>query len=194
MQDNGSAAPARYRLRMPRLVVPHLEVAPSLRAVARLPGWDDHPVYAGVGELDDIEIGGWVEGLVADTREGSSHRPAGFVPSTNLWWIDGRTYLGRIQIRHRLTPHLREVGGHIGYYVVTSARRRGHATAMLAATLPVAADLGLECVLLTCDTDNVASRRTIEANGGLYQDQRGDKLRYWVPTNASQAVGSQTAS
>jgi predicted acetyltransferase len=53
---------------------------------------------------------------------------------------------------------------------------------MLAAALPVAAALGLECVLLTCDQDNVASRRVIERNGGLLQDRRGSKLRFWVPT------------
>jgi predicted acetyltransferase len=37
-------------------------------------------------------------------------------------------------------------------------------------------------VLVTCDVDNTASRRVIEAAGGLFQDQRGPKLRYWVPT------------
>ncbi len=27
-----------------------------------------------------------------------------------------------------------------------------------------------------------ASRRTIERNGGVYEDTRADKLRYWLPT------------
>ena len=69
--------------------------------------------------------------------------PPGHVPATNVWWVDGDTYLGRVQIRHRLTPYLRDVDGHIGYHVVAAHRRRGHATAMLAAALPVAAALGL---------------------------------------------------
>lgn len=69
-----------------------------------------------------------------------------------------------------------------GYQVVPPYRRRGHATAMLAAALPVAAAFEIECLLLTCDADNVASRKVIEANGGLLQDQRGIKLRYWIPT------------
>lgn len=42
-------------------------------------------------------------------------------------------YLGRLAIRHRLTPRLRTLGGHIGYDIRPSARQRGHATAMLAA-------------------------------------------------------------
>jgi predicted acetyltransferase len=96
--------------------------------------------------------------------------------------VDGTEYIGRVHIRHRLTLFLRDVGGHIGYHIVQSHRRLGHATAMLGAALPVAHQLGLDCVLITCDFDNVGSRKVIEANGGLYQDQRGKKLRYWVPT------------
>jgi predicted acetyltransferase len=74
------------------------------------------------------------------------------------------------------------MGGHIGYDVRPSARRRGHATAMLRAALPVARGLGIESALVTCDEDNVASRKVIEANGGVFEDQRGDKLRFWIPT------------
>jgi predicted acetyltransferase len=111
-------------------------------------------------------------------------RPEGYVPDTVLWWVDGEQWLGRLSIRHRLTDHLLEVGGHIGYLVRPSARRRGHATAMLRAALPVARALGIDPVLVTCDVDNVASRRVIEANGGRLEDQRGVKLRYWVPTGA----------
>lgn len=81
-----------------------------------------------------------------------------------------------------MTPHLREVGGHIGYDVRPSARRRGHATAMLRAALPVAYGLDIESALVMCDVDNIASRKVIEANGGIFEDQRGGKLRFWVPT------------
>jgi predicted acetyltransferase len=111
-------------------------------------------------------------------------RPPGKVPETKLWWVDGDEYLGGLSIRHELTAPLRELGGHIGYVVRPSARRRGHATAMLAAALPVAQDLGIGPALLTCDVDNLASRRVIESNGGVLEDQREDKLRFWVPTVA----------
>lgn len=109
-------------------------------------------------------------------------RPDGYVPSTSLWWIDGTEYLGRLAIRHRLTPSLLEEGGHIGYDVRPSARRQGHATAMLAAALPVARGLGIEDALLTCDVENKWSRRVIEANGGVLEDERSGKLRFWVRT------------
>jgi len=105
-----------------------------------------------------------------------------------LWWVEAGpeapepTYLGGIRIRHHLTDYLREVGGHIGYDVRPSRRREGHATRMLRAALPHAYALGITPALITCDTDNVASRRVIEANGGVLEDQRGEKLRFWVPT------------
>jgi predicted acetyltransferase len=109
-------------------------------------------------------------------------RSEGIVPQTTLWWIDEAQFLGRISIRHTLTPALRRVGGHIGYDIRPTARRQGHATAMLHATLPAAAALGIDPALITCDRTNTASRRVIETNGGrLWQADEG-KLRFWVPT------------
>ena len=61
--------------------------------------------------------------------------------------------------------------GHIGYAVVPWKRRRGYATAALAAMLPIAAAEGLPFVDITADLDNVASQRVIEANGGVLVEQ-----------------------
>ncbi len=124
----------------------------------------------------------YVRTLRADSLE-DTPRPVGYVPSTTWWWADETGYLGRIAVRHRLTPFLLEVGGHIGYDVRPSARLRGHASAMLHAVLPHARALGIDRALVTCDDDNVGSRKVIEANGGILEDQRGVKLRYWVPTS-----------
>lgn len=124
----------------------------------------------------------YVTWLRGQSRE-DAPRPDNWVPATTLWWVDGEEYLGRLAIRHRLTQNLLEYGGHIGYDVRPSARRRGHATAMLAAALPVTHELGIDPVLVTCDADNTGSRKVIEANGGELEDQRGIKLRYWVPTS-----------
>ena len=109
-------------------------------------------------------------------------RPAGYVPSTEWWWIDGDEFLGRIGIRHRLTPALLETGGHIGYDVRASARRRGHATEMLRQALTIALALEIDPALVTCNVDNVASRAVIERNGGVLEDEREGRLRFWVRT------------
>ena len=138
--------------------------------------------WAGRWDTDD-GFAVYVAAVLRDREEGAPRDP-GWVPCTTLWWIDGSVYLGRVAIRHRLTPALREHGGHIGYDVRWSARRQGNATAMLAAALPVAAGLGIDLALVTCDDTNVASRKVIEANGGVLEDQYGVKLCYWVPTSA----------
>jgi len=113
----------------------------------------------------------------------------GWVPATLLWIVDdGDQVVGRVSIRHRLNEHLLQVGGHIGYAVIPSARRRGHATAALAQSLPIAAGLGIDPALVTCDDTNVASRRVIEKNGGVLEDVRGGKMRFWVATAGRVAV------
>ena len=104
----------------------------------------------------------------------------GFVCSTTWWWAEDDEFIGRIAVRHELNERLLEAGGHIGYDVRRSRRREGHATRMLAAVLPEARKLGIGRVLLTCAPDNVASRRVIEANGGVLEDQRGELLRFWI--------------
>ena len=121
---------------------------------------------------------------VLDQSAEDSARSASFVPSTTLWLVEGDEYLGRVGMRHRLNPDLLERGGHIGYDVRASARRRGYATQMLREAMPVAHALGIDPALVTCDVTNVASRKVIERNGGVLEDRRGEKLRYWVPTGS----------
>ncbi|MBO3738560.1 GNAT family N-acetyltransferase [Actinoplanes flavus] len=124
----------------------------------------------------------YVRWLIGQARE-DSPRPEGYVPATNLWMTDGDEYIGRLAIRHRLTERLLLAGGHIGYDVRPSARRRGHATRMLREGLAVARGLGITSALLTCDVDNVASRTVIEHNGGVLENRHEDKWRFWVPTS-----------
>jgi predicted acetyltransferase len=133
-------------------------------------------------------------------QERGENLPANHVPSTFLFAFAGSTIVGRVSIRHSLTPYLERFGGHIGYVVVPEYRRRGYATAMLRQSLQIARQkLGLTRVLVTCDDDNVGSIRTIEKNGGVLEstvvDPDGDKLkrRYWIAT-ASSLTSSRTVS
>jgi predicted acetyltransferase len=112
--------------------------------------------------------------------------PEGRVHSTYFWITDGPdTFVGYLALRHALTPWLLEQGGHIGYAVRPSRRREGHASRALALALPVAADLGLDRVLLTADEDNRPSQLVIESAGGEYEDTRNRMRRYWIPTRRS---------
>jgi predicted acetyltransferase len=180
---------------MPELISPSIGVHVSwLEALAEPsyePRWADD---VDVEQLTDAAaFAAYVAGQRAQAQD-DAIRPTGWVPATHLWWVDGSQFLGRLSIRHRLTPWLLDYSGHIGYDVRPSARRRGHATAMLRAALPWCHDLGIDPVLVTCDADNIASRKVIENNGGEFEDQRDVKLRYWISTSTPRVPGRATVT
>jgi predicted acetyltransferase len=136
-------------------------------------------------ELEDLgEFARLIESICSEAHP-ETELPPDLVHQTVLWFVEGDQWLGRLAIRHHLTPPLLELGGHIGYVIRPSARRRGYATQMLTQSLPFAAGLGIDPALLTCDTDNEPSRKVIEAAGGELEDERHGKLRFWVPTHLS---------
>ena len=92
--------------------------------------------------------------------------PEGFVPATMLWAVDGDRWLGRVSVRHELNDHLIRFGGHIGYAVRPSARRRGIATTLLRVGLGMLNGIGVGEALILCAEDNEGSRRVIETAGG----------------------------
>jgi len=169
---------------MPRLIAPDVSYHASwLEGSAEFDG--AHRDGAGAEDWpleeleDDQSFRRFVDALVNDARPESPRKP-GYVPCTYLWIVDGDTFLGSLAIRHELNDFLLNQGGHIGYSVRPSARRRGHAAAALANALPIARELGIARILLTCDEDNAGSRATIEKNGGIYEDSRNSKRRYWI--------------
>ncbi|WP_228266152.1 GNAT family N-acetyltransferase [Microlunatus elymi] len=129
----------------------------------------------------------YVAMLRADELE-TSPRPDLYVPGTNLWWVEGDRFIGRLAIRHRLNERLRTGGGHIGYWIRPSERRRGHAGAAFRAALPRAHRLGIDPALVSCDADNVGSRKIIESTGGVFERQLGELRLYWVPTGSDPSL------
>ncbi len=109
--------------------------------------------------------------------------PEGYVPHTLLWLVDGTEYIGRVDIRHALTDQLRAEGGHIGYDIRPSQRRKGYGKTALMLGLKKAKELGLQEVLVTCDIGNAPSNKIIQANGGTLIDSSTitNKNRYKIP-------------
>jgi predicted acetyltransferase len=96
-----------------------------------------------------------------------------------LWWVVDGEFIGRISVRPDLTPGVPEAN-HIGYAVRPGRRRQGHATAMLAAALPLAFDLGIDPVRVICAETNVGSRRVIERNRGRLVRIRDGRCLYQI--------------
>lgn len=127
----------------------------------------------------------YVERLARESR--GEDVPDNWVPSTQLVAVVGGTIVGRLSLRHELNDALRNYGGHVGFGVVPSARRRGYATAMLRGAFPLAREVGIDRMLVTCADTNIGSRTVIERCGGVFADVRprddgdGDLTRrYWI--------------
>lgn len=122
----------------------------------------------------------------ADYRKGLN-LPPGWVPDSTCWLIDeDRTILGWVNVRHKLTEKLTHRGGHIGYHIRPSARRKGYGTLICRLALDKARHLGIKRVLITCAVDNIASNRIILENGGVLENEVWDEesketiRRYWI--------------
>ncbi len=168
---------------MPRLVPPGDDQHLSFVAAVRELEVAGEPVPARSSTLaHPVGLRAFVAMLETEADPDAA-RPSGIVPQTTWWWVEGEEYLSRISLRHRLVPDLEVVGGHVGYEVRPWARGRGHATAMLAAALPRVHAMGIDPALITCAVTNEASRRVIEANGGMITHAlEPQTLRFWVPT------------
>ncbi|MFH0396354.1 GNAT family N-acetyltransferase [Streptococcus sp. A34] len=107
--------------------------------------------------------------------------PEGFVPSIQyVSFDDAGQAVGFLSLRLRLSDYLLNIGGHIGYSIRPSQRGKGYAKEQLRLGLQEAATKNISKVLVTCSTDNQASRRTIVACGGSLEDIRDGVERYWI--------------
>lgn len=112
--------------------------------------------------------------------------PRDYAQSTELWLVnDKKEILGTIRIRHSLKNKNFYEGGNIGYDISPRFRKMGFGRIILKFALDKAKNLGLSKVLLTCDYDNIGSKKIIEYNGGVLENiierEHGNKiLRYWI--------------
>ncbi|TSA11875.1 MAG: GNAT family N-acetyltransferase [Betaproteobacteria bacterium] len=163
-----------------KLVWPSAEFLESYVAALRA-GWSADNVRGAVAAAEELEKialdpAAFLNSLVDREAKGAPVKmPDGSlvrrIPGFRRWLWDGE-FCGSIGFRWQpgseaLPPHCL---GHIGYAVVPWKQGRGYATMALAQILPLAKAEGLRYVEVTTDPENLASQRTIEANGGVLHE------------------------
>ncbi len=102
--------------------------------------------------------------------------PAPLVPADLYFLIrpEDDRLLGMVDIRHYLNDHLLKCGGHIGYSIRPTERRKGYSKDILRLALEKCAELGIGRVLVTCNDGNIASEKTIISCGGVFENALPD--------------------
>lgn len=122
----------------------------------------------GVGGLDRYldNYQAWLEKLSQDRHQIPNKER---VPAETYFLIriEDNHIVGMINIRLVLNERLKECGGHIGYGIRPSERRKGYNKINLYLALLRCQELNINEVYLDCDIDNHGSYRTMEALGGI---------------------------
>ena len=115
--------------------------------------------------------------------------------------VPGKTFLlirkndnkivGTINIRWNLSEDMLKFGGHIGYGIRPTERRKGYNKIQLYLVLLEAQKLNLDKVMLDCSVDNLGSDKTIKALGGILErcelDESDNTMTnvYWINVDES---------
>lgn len=105
----------------------------------------------------------------------------------DIYWlvrINDKKIIGVINIRELSSEYFIKVGGNIGYGIRPSERRKGYATKMLSLALQKCKEKGHNRIMISCESDNIASEQTIIKNDGIFDSEIIDNgvtfSRYWI--------------
>ncbi len=131
--------------------------------------------------LNDYE--GWLKKLENDI----SNPDPGRVHSLSYYLVreSDNKIVGMVNIRLELNERLLRCGGNIGYGIRPSERRKGYNKINLYLALEICQNYGLEEILLDCNANNIGSKKSMEALGGIlvsdYIDrEEGHCLKYKI--------------
>jgi predicted acetyltransferase len=113
------------------------------------------------------------------------------VPRTTYFAIrkNDNRIVGVTNIRHKLNDWYLMKGGHIGFAVRPTERKKGYGTKILFLGLKRCKEMGIKKVLMVCDKENIGSAMTIINNNGVLENEINDneidnisgiKQRYWI--------------
>ena len=137
------------------------------------------PHDGGFWDTENFVYEEWLE--INMQKEMGINLPENRVPSIQFVSFDDvGSALGFLNLRLRLNEGLLNYAGHIGYSIRPSERGKGYAKESLRQGLQVAKEKNIKRALVTCSTENPASRAVILANGGELEDVRNGTERYWI--------------
>lgn len=130
----------------------------------------DNPKAKPLSCTEDLNYEDWL--IKINKEHNGIDLPENRVPSSVYFLISHNKIVGHISIRHNINNEfLSKYGGHIGYGVRPTERKKGYATKMLHLALEKCQELGLKDVMISCKKDNIASSKTIENNSGLLREE-----------------------
>ena len=142
----------------------------------------NNEIIQGAANMTALSIPEWVQ-FTENTKYKETVTP-GFVTAHTFFALDNDKIVGIINARHELNDYLLNLGDHIGYSVRKSERRKGYAKKMLKYSSEFLFSLSLDKILITCDKNNIASKRTIKSCGGILENEvieaTRTTLRYWI--------------
>ncbi|MBQ8293401.1 MAG: GNAT family N-acetyltransferase [Bacilli bacterium] len=152
---------------MIKLIKPSIEYLEQIIELKQDFFSNNEPRIQGSGSIDKYDdLNEWLKSI-CDIEQGKNEK---LVPSTYYLILADKEVVGTISMRHYLTKDLEEFGGHIGYSIKPSARRKGYAKEALRLILELYKDKYDE-ILIMCEDDNIASNKTVISNGGVLINQ-----------------------
>ena len=131
------------------------------------------PVIYGSAMVDQMEYEQWLTHNTNNRQE--STVSIGWVTATTFFAVRKRDLkiVGMIDIRHNLeNEFLAQYGGHMGYSVRPSERKKGYATEILKMGIEYAKSLNIGKLMIACFSDNIPSIKTIIKCGGVLSETK----------------------
>ena len=143
----------------------------------------------GTGSLDrylrEHTYEAWLRKIIGDMD--IANIPESKVPALTYFYVreEDDRIVGMVNIRLTLNDFLRDEGGHIGYSIRPTERRKHYGSGMLSAALKVCDTIGIKEVLVSCDKNNIASAGVIKNCGGVllresYSETFDEMLQMYV--------------